>query len=86
MDLGTVQKKLESGQYHSIDEFRGDVCLTFDNATMYNEEGSVVHGMAIEVRTKFLEEYNIVIDQLKVEEGERRKNERARSLCGCEKL
>jgi len=86
MDLGTVQKKVDSGQYHSIEEFHGDVCLTFDNATMYNEMGSVVHGMAIEVKTKFLSEYDEVINQLKVEEEERRKNERACGLCGCEKL
>mmetsp|Transcript_27622 Transcript_27622/g.32683 ORF Transcript_27622/g.32683 Transcript_27622/m.32683 type:complete len:995 (+) Transcript_27622:32-3016(+) len=86
MDLGTVTKKVDTGQYHSIEEFHDDVCLTFDNAKMYNEEGSVVHGMAIEVKTKFLSEYNEVINHLKVEEEERRKNERACGLCGCEKL
>ena len=38
---------------HSIDDFRADVCLTFDNAMQYNEDGSVVHDMAKELKQKF---------------------------------
>lgn len=86
MDLGTVQKRIENGLYHSVGEFSADVHLTFDNATTYNQEGSVVHNMARELKTKFLNDYSKLLAKLKDEEEQRRKNERACSLCGCEKL
>jgi Bromodomain/TAZ zinc finger len=86
MDLGTVQKRLENGLYHSIDEFASDVNLTFDNATTYNEDGSVVYNMATELKTKFSLDLRKLYDQLEVEDRQRRQNERACTLCGCEKL
>jgi Bromodomain/TAZ zinc finger len=86
MDLGTVQKRLENGFYHSIDEFAIDVNLTFDNATTYNEDGSVVYNMATELKTKFSMDLRKLYDQLEAEDRERRQNERACTLCGCEKL
>jgi len=89
MDLGTIQKKLErgdNGQYHSLDDFCADVHLTFDNATLYNEEGSTVHSMASELKDVFVVEHKKVLAQLKSEEEARRKNDRACGLCGCEKL
>jgi len=57
MDLGTVKKKVESSQYHSIEEFNLDVRLTFDNAMSYNEIGSVVHEMVIQIKSTFVKEY-----------------------------
>lgn len=89
MDLGTIQKKLDrgdNGQYHSLDDFCGDVHLTFDNAILYNEEGSVVHNMAQELKDMFTRLQTKLLADLKKEEEDRRKNERACSLCGCEKL
>eukprot|EP00978_Attheya_sp_CCMP212_P043915 scaffold294920_cov59-Attheya_sp.AAC.5 len=86
MDLGTIQKKVEAGSYHSIGDFASDVRLTFDNAMMYNEDGSVVYTMADELRTKFIADNEKLMTQLKKEEKERRENDRACSLCGCEKL
>jgi E1A/CREB-binding protein len=53
MDLGTVQTRLESGFYPSIDAFASDVNLTFDNATTYNKVGSVIYNMAKELKAKF---------------------------------
>ena len=86
MDLGTVQKKLENGSIHEIKEFESLVKLTFDNAMMYNEDGSVVWGMAKELKTKFESDMEKLLKQLEDEDMERRKNERACMLCGCEKL
>jgi len=86
MDLGTVQKRLENGHYHSIEEFQGDVNRTFDNAMTYNENGSVVYDMAKELQTKFASDFKKMMAQLEVEDRQRRQNERACTLCGCEKL
>jgi E1A/CREB-binding protein len=86
MDLGTVSKKLDNGAYHFITEFAADVKLTFDNAMTYNEEGSVVHDMAKELMIKFLADYKKLMAQLEAEDREARRNDRACTLCGCEKL
>lgn len=86
MDLGTISKKLDSGAYHSIEDFAADTNLTFDNAMTYNEEGSVVYDMAKELKVKFEADYKKLMTQLKKEDLERRQNERACTLCGCEKL
>jgi E1A/CREB-binding protein len=86
MDLGTVQKKIENGIYHSIDEFAGEVNMTFDNATTYNEDGSVVYNMAKELKSKFSLDLKKLYDQLEAEDQQRRENEKACTLCGCEKL
>ncbi|KAL0441942.1 UNVERIFIED_CONTAM: Transcription factor GTE10 [Sesamum radiatum] len=54
MDLGTVKKKLLSGQYSSPMGFAADVRLTFKNALTYNPAGHDVHVMA-EVMSKYFE-------------------------------
>jgi len=40
MDLGTIKMKLESGRYHSMEDFDADVRLTFDNGIFltHNDE------------------------------------------------
>jgi E1A/CREB-binding protein len=86
MDLGTVQKKIDSGAYHSVEDFQADVNLTFDNAMQYNEDGSVVYDMARELKAKFLVDHKKLLEQLEAEDRERRRNDRACTLCGCEKL
>lgn len=86
MDLGTIRKKLENGCYHSLEEFESHVHLTFDNAMLYNPEGSVVYNMAKEMKTKFTSDYEIFVRQIQAEEDAKRKNGEACSLCGCEKL
>lgn len=86
MDLGTIQKKLENGAYHAIEDFQTDVFLTFDNAMTYNEDGSVVYDMAKELRIKFEGDRTKLMAQLESEDFQRRQNERACTLCGCEKL
>lgn len=86
MDLGSIQKKLENGGYHSLEEFKADVNLTFDNATSYNEEGSVVYNMATELKMKFVADLKKLMIELEAEDRERRRNDKACVLCGCEKL
>jgi len=86
MDLGTVNRRLDNGQYHTIDEFAADVNLTFDNAMQYNEERSVVHDMAAELKAKFQVDHKKLMAQLDAEDRIRRENDRACTMCGCEKL
>jgi hypothetical protein len=86
MDLGSVHKKLDSGAYHAIEDFAGDCNLTFDNAMSYNEAGSVVYDMAKELKVKFQADHEKLMIQLEEEDRERRQNDRACVLCGCEKL
>jgi len=86
MDLGTIKKRLENGCYHLIDDFEDHVHLTFDNAMLYNPEGSVVWNMAKEMKEKFTLDYAQLIKLLNAEEDVKRKNGEACLLCGCEKL
>lgn len=86
MDLGTIRKKLENGCYHSLDDFHDHVHITFDNAMLYNPEGSVVYNMANEMKMKFVQDYENLMKQLNAEEDAKRRNGEACSLCGCEKL
>lgn len=37
MDLGTVKRKVQDGDYAAINEFRSDVNLVFDTAMKYNK-------------------------------------------------
>jgi len=46
MDLGTIQKKLESGKYASPDKFAGDVRLVWKNAMTYNRSDSDIYTTA----------------------------------------
>lgn len=85
MDLGTIHKKLDAGAYHAIEDFQADVNLTFDNAMTYNEKGTVVYDMAKELKVKFEADFQKLVAQLDAEDQERRQNERACVLCGCEK-
>jgi E1A/CREB-binding protein len=86
MDLGTVRKKLENGLYTKLEQFEEHVNLTFDNAMLYNPEGSVVYNMASEMKSQFASDFAKLMAQLNAEEDVKRKNGEACLLCGCEKL
>eukprot|EP00529_Nitzschia_sp_RCC80_P002658 CAMPEP_0113512338 /NCGR_PEP_ID=MMETSP0014_2-20120614/39288_1 /TAXON_ID=2857 /ORGANISM="Nitzschia sp." /LENGTH=1811 /DNA_ID=CAMNT_0000408693 /DNA_START=299 /DNA_END=5734 /DNA_ORIENTATION=+ /assembly_acc=CAM_ASM_000159 len=85
MDLGTVNKKLDAGAYHAIKDFHSDVNLTFENAMTYNEKDSVVYDMANEMKIKFESDFKKLTKRLEEEDREKRQNEKACVLCGCEK-
>ncbi|KAL2347010.1 hypothetical protein Fmac_001010 [Flemingia macrophylla] len=54
MDLGTVKRRITSGEYSNPMDFAADVRLTFSNAMTYNPPGNDVHIMA-ESLSKFFE-------------------------------
>ncbi|KAJ1494083.1 Bromodomain-containing protein [Baffinella frigidus] len=53
MDLGTVRKRLQGGEYASNDEFAADVRLTFNNAMLFNQEGDYNWTFAKNIATVF---------------------------------
>jgi len=86
MDLGTIQKKIDGGSYHSFEDFQSDVRLTFENAMKYNEERTVVHEMAKELKKKFEIDFQKLMKQLDKEHADNSKKVQACGLCACEKL
>ena len=86
MDLGTIRKKLDNGVYTRLEDFQEHVNLTFDNAMMYNPEGSVVYNMAKEMKVVFERAWAKMMHILNAEEDVKRRNGEACLLCGCEKL
>ncbi|CAJ1975024.1 unnamed protein product [Sphenostylis stenocarpa] len=68
MDLGTVKRRITSGEYSNLMDFAADVRLTFSNAMTYNPPGNDVHLMAdtltkiFESRWKAIEKKIPVID------------------------
>ena len=55
MDLGTVRRRLEAGQYVGVDSFATDVRLVFGNAMMFNPPGHYVHTCAQSLGVHFEE-------------------------------
>jgi bromodomain-containing factor 1 len=53
MDLSTIKKKLDDGQYSSAPEFEADVRLMFDNCYRYNPEGTPVNMMGHKLQNVF---------------------------------
>ena len=86
MDLGTVQKKIESKEYRSFNDFNIDIQLTFDNAMTYNEPASVVYDMAVSLKQTYERSHEDMLKSLRKEEEDRKKNESACPLCGYQKL
>lgn len=57
MDLGTVKRKIENGDYHLASEFADDVRLIFTNCYRYNPPGSDVVTMARKLQDVFEMKY-----------------------------
>eukprot|EP00455_Lapot_gusevi_P014802 TRINITY_DN1744_c0_g1_i1.p1 TRINITY_DN1744_c0_g1~~TRINITY_DN1744_c0_g1_i1.p1 ORF type:complete len:153 (+),score=19.64 TRINITY_DN1744_c0_g1_i1:58-516(+) len=53
MDLGTIQTKLESGEYPDPDAFAFDVRLVWSNAKHYNQPGSGIYIAADKLAKQF---------------------------------
>jgi hypothetical protein len=64
MDLGTILKKLLSSEYLTLLDFHADVNLTFENAMKYNEKGTKVHAMALELKEIFEGQFLELLDEL----------------------
>lgn len=55
IDLSTMEHKLETNQYSSVEAFVADAQLVFDNCKTYNPEHTIYHRNAIKVE-KFLKD------------------------------
>jgi len=55
MDLGTVEQKLTAGRYGTTDEFARDVNQIWENAHIFNQEGSQIYDIATLLRDVFRE-------------------------------
>ena len=53
MDLSTVEHKLKSGKYHKVRDFAKDVNQIWQNAHLFNQEGSDIHDWAAQLREEF---------------------------------
>ncbi|KAM0755948.1 hypothetical protein T439DRAFT_320646 [Meredithblackwellia eburnea MCA 4105] len=64
-----IKKKINSGAYHTPDDFKADVYLMLANAQLYNEEGSIVWEDARLLRNTFDEAYARLTSSSKGEEN-----------------
>jgi len=58
MDLGTIQKNLEAGEYDSVDAFASDVRLVWKNAMTYNSADNGIHKWALQLSQMFDKKMN----------------------------
>lgn len=63
MDLGTVEKKLFEEGY-SMENFREDVCLVWENAMTFNPPSHPVHEMAVLLKQLFQSKFERVVKML----------------------
>ena len=54
MDLQTIGRKLENGDYHDPWEYCDDMRLMFDNARLYNKKSHRIYRMTNDVRWEFI--------------------------------
>ncbi|XP_011493407.2 CREB-binding protein [Aedes aegypti] len=64
MDLSTIRKKLDSGQYSDPWEYVDDVWLMFDNAWLYNRKTSRVYRYCTKLSEVFEQEIDPVMQSL----------------------
>lgn len=57
IDLGTVRKRLEAGDYEDRDEFANDVRKVWGNCFRYNPEGTDVHNFAKDLQAVFEQKF-----------------------------
>ncbi|PFH53843.1 hypothetical protein AMATHDRAFT_83748 [Amanita thiersii Skay4041] len=65
MDFSTMEHKLETKQYSTLDDFTADAQLVFDNCRLYNPEGSIYARNATKLE-KFFKD--LLADRLKRED------------------
>eukprot|EP00316_Scyphosphaera_apsteinii_P000730 CAMPEP_0119326096 /NCGR_PEP_ID=MMETSP1333-20130426/67457_1 /TAXON_ID=418940 /ORGANISM="Scyphosphaera apsteinii, Strain RCC1455" /LENGTH=559 /DNA_ID=CAMNT_0007334293 /DNA_START=81 /DNA_END=1760 /DNA_ORIENTATION=- len=57
IDLGTIKKRLESGELNDQEDFAEDVRRVWKNCYMYNQDGTDVHRMAKDLEQWFERKY-----------------------------
>jgi len=63
MDLGTVKRKLDNGEYRAPAECASDVRLIWENCMTYNQDGSYYYNLAQIFSKRFEDKYAKVIDK-----------------------
>lgn len=53
MDLGTIRQKLLENKYETVDEFKSDVNLVWDNTIKYNGKKSIISHLAKDLSIEF---------------------------------
>ncbi|VDO10763.1 unnamed protein product [Brugia timori] len=64
MDLSTVSRKLDTGEYKNPWDFNDDMWLMFDNAWLYNRKNSKVYKYCNKLSEVFVEEINPVMQKM----------------------
>eukprot|EP01138_Halocafeteria_seosinensis_P014671 gb/GECG01014976.1/.p1 GENE.gb/GECG01014976.1/~~gb/GECG01014976.1/.p1 ORF type:complete len:138 (+),score=22.55 gb/GECG01014976.1/:1-414(+) len=76
MDLGTIQAKMDRGEYSSPLEFERDMNLVWDNCMTYNQDGSDFFNAAAEMKKEFQEKFK----KIKVDPSDMEKENRYPTL------
>lgn len=63
MDLGTVRKKLEGDEYPTVQEWKNDVELIWENSYRFNGRNALVSVLARQLQVMFSEETEMITDQ-----------------------
>jgi hypothetical protein len=54
INLGTIEIKVKNNIYHSLDEFRADAVLLYENSVVFNGIDYIITSAALEVRDTIL--------------------------------
>ena len=85
MHLALVKKKLENAIYPDMEAFARDVRLVFENAILYNGQGSEVGGIAQGVLSEFNANYSAVVKDIESSHLHLESQGAICSLCGDQK-
>ena len=66
MDLGTIKKRLDEGEYAKtfMTDFPADCRLVFTNAVTYNDEEDPIHQMAVRMKGLFDESWAKILEEV----------------------
>jgi len=68
MDLGTIQKRLNTGSYYkTVEQCAADVDLVWTNCQTYNADGSDFHKLAAGLQKKWTDKYHKLLADAGVE-------------------
>ncbi|EJD48509.1 hypothetical protein AURDEDRAFT_112948 [Auricularia subglabra TFB-10046 SS5] len=68
MDFDTMGKKLDAGEYDSMEDFQSDVILIFNNSRQFNPVGTLPHDHADILEKFFKKEWSRIAGKLSYEE------------------
>jgi len=82
MDMSTLKKKLDNGEYNTSVEFHRDVLLMFQNAMIYNKKGSDIYKMASILKQFATKEMEVIfaVEELNKTPGTTRRSSRLQEV------